>query len=72
MTETATAEHPQGLLTRAEACGYLRIGKTKFFELLYAGEITPVRPPSPTGKRRMLLFERAELDAFVERNRVQA
>jgi hypothetical protein len=64
----------------AEACEQLGIGKTRFYELLNAGEITvvdisPDRPKQPRpigtpGRRRTLRVEQSVIDAYIERGRI--
>lgn len=49
------------LLTISQACDLLSMGRTKFLELVYAGEIESLT----VGRRRYV--RRAELDAFVAR-----
>ena len=67
-----TAQTTPRLLTSAEVREQLGIGTTKFYKLVDAGELTPVRLPSPTGARRELRFEQSEIDAFIDRNRASA
>lgn len=50
-------------MTSDEAQEYLRIGKTKFYSLLYSGKLPSYR----IGRAHRL--RRADLDAFVEANR---
>jgi predicted DNA-binding transcriptional regulator AlpA len=74
---------PAALVTVAEGCRQLRISKAKFYELINSGEIASVVLPSPGGSRAprrigekgpkpARRIEQAEIDAFIERHRVQA
>ena len=65
MTQASTRR----LLTSDEVLELLGIKKTKFYKLIAGGDLTPIRLPSPTGKRREFRFEQSEIDAFIERNR---
>lgn len=66
---TAPAPQVTGVLGWKEACEYLRIGRTKLYELTKDGHIRSVSYPSATGRRRPLRYERAELDRFIAANR---
>lgn len=70
------ADITPALLSRDEACIYLGIGLTKFYELTNAGHLgdTVTFPPPPDGTsggrgpgRR---WKKAALDAFIERQTV--
>jgi len=73
MTTAETTPRPPEaaprLLKSAEVCEQLGIGIAKFYDLVNSGDLSPIRLPSPTGKRRELRFEQAEIDAFIARNR---
>lgn len=67
------------MLTVTEVCTQLRIGKTKFYGLINSGELEAVdvsgrnaasRRVGQPGRRRTLRIERAQVDAYIERNRV--
>jgi excisionase family DNA binding protein len=70
------------MVTAAEACTQLRIGKTKFYDLINKGELIAVDvsggpPKEPrrvgqTGRRRSLRVPQSEINAFLARNKVSA
>jgi excisionase family DNA binding protein len=58
-------------MTVDEACEQLGIAKTKLYELMRTGELASVKLPPATeqsGRR----IEQAEIERFIDRNRVQA
>jgi excisionase family DNA binding protein len=82
MTQT-TAEPAEGQMrTVAEVCRQLKIGRTKFYDLVNKGELTPFdisggprKTPGPApkgGRRRTIRVEQADVDAFKARGRATA
>ena len=65
----ARTEQASRLLTSAETCELLRIGTTKFYELVKSGELVATLLPSPTGRRREWRVEESEVRAVIQRNR---
>lgn len=58
------------LFDRSTAASYLGLSATQFDNLRHAGEIRPVPVPSdrsPSGVSSRPLFDKADLDAAVER-----
>lgn len=82
MTQQATGSQPSRMVTVAEVCEQLGIGKTKFYALINAGElaavdVSPNKPKAPrrvgeTGHRRALRVEQAEIDRFKKERAVTA
>jgi predicted DNA-binding transcriptional regulator AlpA len=73
MTTAETGQQTPKLVSVAEACGQLGIGKVKFYELMNAGEFgETVSLPSPTGARPGRRIKQAGIDAFIERNSAQS
>ena len=76
------ATRTRALLTLTEAQELLGIGKTKMYELINDGEIKTVdvssgqpkaaRPVGERGPRASRRIEWAELERYIERNRVPA
>ena len=70
------------MVTAAEACTQLGIGKTKFYDLINKGELTAVdlSPGAPArsrrvgekGKRRVLRVAQAEIDRYLAERAVTA
>ena len=67
-TETALYEGArlEPLLTVAECCELLGISRPTFYRLIHRGELHPIR----VGRRPR--FERADVRAYLERNREEA
>jgi excisionase family DNA binding protein len=80
MTQPATDAEDPRMRTAAEVCAQLRIGKTKFYELINSGELTAHdvsggAPKGPRrvgekGRRRSLRVPQSDIDAFLARSRV--
>ena len=80
MTQPATDAADPRMLTAAEVCAQLRIGKTKFYELLNKGELYAIdvsggAPKGPrrvgqTGRRRSLRVPQSEIGRASCRERV--
>lgn len=68
------------MLTSAEVMRQLGIKRTKFYDLLRAGELTAVnvnpaavkRHVGERGPRRSIRIAKSEVDAFKARNRIPA
>jgi hypothetical protein len=82
MTQQATESQAPQMVTAAEARAQLKIGKTKFYDLINAGElhahdISPNRPSGPRrvgdkGHRRVLRISQAEIDRYLAATAVSA
>lgn len=70
LLEVARARLPS-LLTVPEAAGQLGLSARHVYELMYMGELASVDIPSSgaTGRKTSRRIERAEILAFIERNR---
>jgi len=79
MTNPTTETGAKVMLTVAEVCEQLGIGRTKFYTLVNRGEITavdvnaaPKRRVGERGPRRSIRVEQSVVDAFKSRNQVLA
>lgn len=82
MTQTATETADAAMLTAAEVCTQLGIGKTKFYDLINKGDLAAhdLSPGSPArsrrvgekGKRRVLRVTQAEVNRYLAERAVTA
>jgi predicted DNA-binding transcriptional regulator AlpA len=79
MTNTTTETGAKVMLTVAEVCGQLGIGRTKFYTLVNRGELAavdvnaaPKRLVGQRGPRRSIRVAQSVVDAFKSRNQVAA
>lgn len=81
MTQQATETQATRLVTVNEVCEQLGIKKTKFYSLVYRGELATYdlsgsnRKPGPAKKgerRRVIRVAQSDIDAYLQRSRVSA
>lgn len=65
MTEPATRDAPERLLTAAEVCEQLGIGRTKLYELRQDGHLPPIKLPSRTDRRPRLRWRQSTVRDFI-------
>lgn len=73
----ATPDDDERLVPVAKAAGLLGVSKPYLYQLIKSGGITAVQLPGARGQVGRntgwgLRIERAEIEAFIERNRVEA
>jgi excisionase family DNA binding protein len=70
----AAARPTPRLLTIAEAAGQLGVDRRTVYDLVHKGDIATIQIPpriASRGERHARRIEQAEIDAFIERNRVK-